>query len=167
MVNLRKNQVKISRLKYRGNIMVELREITEVNFMDCISLSVYDTQKEFVATNLYSLAQAWVYYDTAYPFAIYSDNVMVGFIMLGYYELKGVYTVWRFMIDRKFQNKGYGKEALLLAIDFLKNKFNISEVYLAYNQDNYVAEKLYESVGFTQTGEIIDEEIEMRLIIND
>ena len=147
--------------------MIELREITEENFKDCISLSVFDNQKEFVATNLYSLAQAWLYYDTSYPFAIYSDNVMVGFIMLGYYELKGVYTIWRFMIDRKFQNKSYGKEALLLAIDFLKNKFNVKEVYLAYKEENYVAEKLYESVGFKRTGEIIDDEMEIRLVIND
>ncbi|MDE6621419.1 MAG: GNAT family N-acetyltransferase [Lachnospiraceae bacterium] len=42
---------------------------------------------------------------------------MVGFIMLGYYEVEGYYTLWKFMIDEKYQNKGYGKRALRLGID--------------------------------------------------
>ncbi len=68
--------------------MVELREIDQTNFEDVIKLSVSKHQETFVSTSIYSLAQAWLYQKTAYPFAIYADNVLVGFVMLGYYEAR-------------------------------------------------------------------------------
>jgi len=77
----------------KGIIVVELRKITKENYEECLNLSVADDQKKFVSSNVHSLAQAWVYYDTAFPFAIYADNVMVGFIMLGYYEVRKYYTM--------------------------------------------------------------------------
>lgn len=30
------------------------------------------------------------------------------------------YYIWRFMIDKKYQKRGYGKEALKLAINFIR-----------------------------------------------
>lgn len=69
-----------------GILMVELREITKENYEECLHLKAAESQKVFVSSTVHSLAQAWVYYDTAFPFAIYADKTMVGFIMLGYYE---------------------------------------------------------------------------------
>jgi len=146
--------------------MVELIEITESNYDECLNLKVSDKQKGFVASNLYSLAQAWVYYKTAYPFAIYADNVMVGFVMMGYYKPKGVYNIWRFMIDERFQGKGYGKEALLLAVSYLKENYGVHEIFLSFAPDNITAEKLYSSVGFQRTGEVEDGEIVMCLRVD-
>ena len=143
--------------------MVEFKEITENNYDDCLNLRVSDEQKNFVASNTYSLAQAWVFYETAYPFAIYADNVMVGFIMMGFYKPKSIYNIWRFMIDERFQGKGYGKQALLLAIKYLKEKYNVHEIFLSFEPNNIIAEKLYKSVGFQRTGEIEDGEIVMCL----
>ena len=143
--------------------MVEFKEITEDNYDDCLNLKVSDSQKTFVAANIYSLAQAWVFYKTAYPFAIYADDVMVGFIMMGYYKSKGVYTIWRLMIDERFQGKGHGKAALLLAIKHLNEKYNTDEIYLSVEPDNATAEKLYNSVGFKPTGEVAGSEIVMCL----
>jgi len=57
---------------------VTLRPITEENYDECLNLQVADNQKDFVATNQYSLAQAWVFYETAHPSAIYADDVMAG-----------------------------------------------------------------------------------------
>ena len=143
--------------------MVEFREITENNYDDCLKLEVSEDQKTFVASNVYSLAQAWVFYDTAYPFAIYADNIMVGFIMMGYYKPKGIYNIWRLMIDKRFQGKGYGKAALVLAVKYLKEKYNVSEIFLSFEPDNTVAEKLYSSIGFQRTGEVENNEIVMCL----
>ena len=143
--------------------MVEFREITENNYDDCLKLEVSEDQKKFVASNVYSLAQAWVFYDTAYPFAIYAGNKMVGFIMMGYYKPKGIYNIWRLMIDKRFQGKGYGKAALVLAVKYLKEKYNVSEIFLSFEPDNTVAEKLYSSIGFQRTGEVENNEIVMCL----
>ena len=146
--------------------MIELRNITEDNYRECLDLKVSESQKDFVAPNRHSLAQAWVFYDSAYPFAIYADDIMVGFIMLGYIKEEKQYTVWRLMIDEKFQKKGYGKAALYLGIEYLQKEFGINEVYLSYAPENAVGEALYESAGFKKTGEIEDGEIIMRLALS-
>lgn len=145
--------------------MVELREITKDNYEECLGLKVADSQKKYVSSTVHSLAQAWIYYDTAFPFAIYADNIMVGFIMLGYYEAEGYYTLWKFMIDERYQNKGYGRKALKLGINYLIDRFQVKEIYTAYYAANHVAKKLYTSMGFRETGEIVGTEIGMRLII--
>jgi len=145
--------------------MVELRTIDADNFKECVDLKISDAQKNFVAPNVYSLAQAWLYRDTAYPFAIYADGVMVGFIMLGYYAKQNGYTLWRFMIDERFQRRGYGKEALRLGIDYLVQTFAVKEVYTGFVQGNTAAETLYTAVGFRRTGEMDGDVVGLRLDI--
>ena len=132
--------------------MIILKEITQDNIDDVLSLKVGDNQKRFVISNAQSLAKAYVYSKTAYPFAVYDDETLVGFIMMGYYELKGYYTLWEFMIDEKYQNKGYGRQALKLGINFVKDKFNPDSIYTGVTPGNSVAKGLYESEGFVATG---------------
>ena len=75
------------------------------------------------------------------------------------------YTLWKFMIDRRYQNKGYGRQALELGIQFLQNRFNASEIYTGVVPGNTVAKKLYESVGFADTGLVELGMEEMRLTL--
>lgn len=145
--------------------MVELREITKENYEEILSLQVAKEQRRFVPTVTEGLAQAWVYRGTAYPFAVYDDGKPVGFIMLGYYEEKKQYTVWKFLIDEKHQRKGYGKAALRAAIEWLQQTFRVTEVFLGCAHENHVAEKLYASLGFMRTGVETETGFEMRLVI--
>lgn len=145
--------------------MVELKKITEKNYSECLKLKVAEDQKEFVAPNVYSLAQAWVYYDSAYPFAIYEDDIMVGFVMMGHDKDDDTYDIWRFMIDEKYQNKGYGKSALKLAIKYLIETFKVKEILLSFEPENHCAKKLYKSFGFEETGEINRNEVVMKLTL--
>ena len=132
--------------------MVELREITKDNIDEVLALSVNEDQKGFVSTTAESLAQAYVYSETAWPFAVYNDDEIVGFIMMGYYGVKGYYTLWKFLMDKKHQHKGYGRVALEKGISFMKEKFNITEIYTGVAPGNSVAKGLYSSVGFKDTG---------------
>ena len=66
--------------------MVELRPITKENLDDMLSLDIRDDQRAYVSPVVHSLAQAYVYSETAFPFAVYADDAAVGFIMMGYYE---------------------------------------------------------------------------------
>ena len=100
--------------------MIKLEEITADNLEDVLKLKVSKNQENFVSTTAYSLAQAYVYQENAYPFAIYADDILVGFIMFGFYESRNQYTLWKFLIDKCHQNKGYGKTALLLGIERMK-----------------------------------------------
>ena len=145
--------------------MIRLEEITRENIDEVLALKVDESQKSFVSTNGDSLAQAYVYPETAFPFAVYEDSTMVGFIMMGYYEVKEYYTLWKFMIDRRYQNKGYGRQALRLGIQYLQNRFDVSEIYTGVVHGNSVAKKLYESVGFVDTGLVELGMEEMRLAL--
>ena len=56
------------------------------------------------------------------------------------------------MIDKKHQGKGYGKEAMQLALDFIR-AFPCGAVEyrrLSYAPQNSVAKKLYKSLGFAE-----------------
>lgn len=142
--------------------LVELKKIDADNLEDVLSLAVSDDQTAFVSTVAQSLAQAWVYRDTAFPFAIYADGAPVGFVMLGYYESRDQYTLWKFLIDARYQRRGYGRAALKLATDRLAETFGAREVYTGVLLGNEVARRLYASVGFVETGLIENNMREMR-----
>ena len=99
--------------------MVDLRPVTKENLDESLELRVNEDQQSFVSSNAESLAQAYVYSETAWPFGVDEDDTLVGFIMMGYYEVKHDYTLWKFMIDHRYQNKGYGRQALKLGLDFI------------------------------------------------
>ncbi len=143
--------------------MIRLRSVTRDNIDEVLGLSVLEEQRAFVSSTAESLAQAYVYRETAFPFAVYNDEEPVGFIMMGYYEEKAYYTLWKLLIDRKHQNKGYGRKALELGISFLKEKYGVSEIYTGVSPGNTVAKSLYLSEGFKETGVFENNMEELRL----
>jgi len=137
--------------------MIGLREITEENFDECVKLSVRDDQKGFVASNVKSLAQAWLHKKVARPFAIYSGGEPVGFLMLEVWDRedgkgKGC-ELWRLMIDQKHQGKGYGRAAMEAVISHARSAYDPDEIATSVVPENKAAEKLYQSLGFALTGE--------------
>ena len=142
--------------------MVCLREITKENLNAVLELKTTKEQEAYVSTVAHSLAQAWVYRDTAYPFAVYDDDTLVGFVMTGFYEAKQQYTLWKLLIDERYQHRGYGRQAVELAKRYLIDTFGVREIYLGVHEDNTIAVRLYESAGFTATGERDEKQIEMK-----
>ena len=69
------------------------------------------------------------------------------------------------MIDKRHQNKGYGRKALELGIQFIKDKFDAKEVYTGVVPGNDVAKNLYKSIGFKDTGLVELGMEEMRLVL--
>ena len=112
---------------------------------------------------------------TPYPFGIYLGEKPVGFVMIGYngYEdgdpefMKNTYYIWRFMIDRRYQGKGYGRQAFQLALDFIRTfpKGPSELCWLSYEPENEVAKKLYASFGFEEVPEYYKEGEEMPAIL--
>ena len=152
--------------------LIKLQPITWENYDEIIALEVHESQKDFVASNQKSLAQAYVYwanndYNFLQPivFGIYDCDVPVGFTTIAYEAGEGGfasnngqprYNLWRFMIDKNHQGKGYGKKAMKELIKYLSTKprGEAPTIYVSYASDNDAARKLYESVGFVETGEI-------------
>ena len=138
--------------------MIYLKEIIEENFSECIHLKVAEAQKSFVASNVYSLAQAWLYPENARPFAIYSNDLMVGFLMIDIDyncgSTKNACWLWRLMIDEKYQGQGYGKAAMQELIHYVKNVLKAKMFETSIVHGNETAEKLYGSLGFIRNGEL-------------
>ncbi len=143
--------------------MIKIERVTRENFDECIGLKVTKEQEDYVSSNTLSLAKAYAYYDCTAPFAVYNDDEMVGFILLRLSIERGWYIIWQFMIDERYQGKGYGKQAMRLAIDYMKQDERCKAIALAYKEGNEAARRLYESLGFKQMGEMEDGEVDMIL----
>ena len=146
---------------------------------DITKLRVNKEQKSFVASNTESIIDA--YFATTeegkhvFPLGIYDGKKAVGFIMISYNccwrdnldFAKNSYYIWRFMIDKRYQGKGYGKEAMKLAIDFIRTfPCGKSEYcWLSFELENEVARKLYLSLGFKEVPELCGKDEEMPAVL--
>ncbi|WP_106768725.1 GNAT family N-acetyltransferase [Paenibacillus faecalis] len=141
---------------------MRLVEITKENWEKVILLTTNkDNQltldEEFVASNAYSFAQS--FFEGSWTIkAIEHTGELIGFAMYGFSEESNSYELCRFMIDIKFQGNGYGKQALSLIIEEMKNQFGCKEIYLSIVAENTKGKHVYESFGFINTGEIRDDE---------
>ena len=152
---------------------MELRKITFNNMDELAALTVHEEQREFVAPNMTSLAEAYVAVSSggqAHPFGLYEGERPVGFVMFGYDSLddpdepaiaKGNYCLWRFMIYWKHQGRGLGKLALQACLDLLKTRpwGPAESVWLSYEPENQAARALYHKFGFEENGQMCGEEI--------
>ena len=147
--------------------MTELRAVTEDNYLDAFNLSLAPGQDDFVSHPIRSLAQAYVYRDQCQPFGIYADGVMVGYVMVIYdYDIPE-YDIWHMMIDGSKQGKGFGSDAMDRVLEYIRTKpFGPSDrVALTCSRENVNALKLYRSKGFSETGTVYDNEIELALTL--
>ena len=154
--------------------MLKLKKINRKNVGEILKLEVFDNQKSFIAPNNISIIEAYlaiVENGHVFTFGVYNDDVPVGFLMIGFDVnsddadapriAKGNYNIWRLMIDKKFQGKGFGKKAMNLALEFVKTFpcGTAKYCWLSYESDNDIARQLYQSVGFVETDEKDGEEI--------
>ena len=154
--------------------MLKLKKINKKNVREILKLEVFDNQKSFVATNNSSIIEAYIAItekNDVFTFGIYNNDTLIGFLMIGFDVnsddedapkiAKGNYNIWRLMIDKKFQGKGFGKKAMDLALEFV-NTFPCGTAkycWLSYESENDVARELYKSVGFVETDEKDGDEI--------
>ena len=145
--------------------MIRLMEIDKDNLDKVLELKIREDQAAYVSSVAFSLAQAYVYRKTAFPFAIYDDEILVGFIMMGYYEGRKQYTLWKLLIDKRYQNMGYGRAAVNLGMNKLRDMFDISEIYTGVILGNHAVKHLYSSIGFKTTGLIENNMEEMNYVL--
>lgn len=148
---------------------MKLVEINKDNWLRTVLLTTNVDGKatvveKFVASNALSIVQS--IYETGWIVkGIEVDGKVIGFTMYGLDEDTKNYWICRLMIDYTTQGKGYGKEAVQLVIDELKQVEDCEMIYLSTEPDNEVAIKLYESFGFQKTGNINDGEAEFVLTL--
>lgn len=154
--------------------MLHLEKISKKNVWDILKLKVSEVQKKFVATNESSIIEAYtiiIANGQVFPFGIYDGERAVGFLMISFdidddwldapKIAKGNYNIMRLMIDHTYQKKGFGKEALSLALDFIRSYpcGKAEYCWLSYEKENEIAKHLYQQFGFSENGEKDEGEI--------
>ena len=146
---------------------IHLEKITWDNYEQLCKLRVKKEQDDYVARNNESLIHAYVAISEGqtrpFPFGIYLGKKPVGFVMIGYngYEdgdpefMKNTYFIWRLMIDKRYQGRGYGREAIRQALNFVRTwpcgQAELCEI--SFEPENEVARALYHACGFVENGE--------------
>lgn len=133
--------------------LLTLQNIDKSNWEDAIGLSVTKEQESFIASNLYSIAEVQFLPDFLAK-GIYLDNKMIGFAMYGIDPDDNNYWIYRLMIDKDFQGRGYGNQAIRLVIDDItrSNDKGIPYIMIGYHPTNMAAKWAYKKAGFIETG---------------
>ncbi|ANH68621.1 GNAT family N-acetyltransferase [Mitsuaria sp. 7] len=134
---------------------LRLVDITRDNFDAVACLAVHDHQRDFLASNSYSIAEA-SFNPALRTRAVFVEDRPVGFIMYVVPEADddepGCYGIWRFMIDRACQGFGYGRAALSAVLREIESNGDAIKIFISYKQDNEFAKRFYESFGFEEDG---------------
>lgn len=140
--------------------MITLKDVNEKNYQEIFDLKVTKEQQSHVASNLYSIAQTKIY-EHCQSVSIYKGKKAIGYMMYGRDLDEEEQNPWivRFMIDKKYQHKGYGREAFHLLLARMDKEFPHEDIYLSTSPDNTYVIKFYESEGFISTGRINDGEL--------
>lgn len=129
------------------------KPVNSENRREIESLAVFSEQAGFIESVTECLQEAdglklWR------PVGIYDNDILIGFAMYGYFSEPSPGQLWldRLLIDKKYQGKGYGKQAVLLLLDRLHTEYQSDTVYLSVYENNPHAIKLYQQTGFRFNG---------------
>ena len=148
--------------------MLELREVVLADLRTYFRLKVAPEQQDLVSANEFTLALA-AYEKGAHVWGLWDGGVAVGLMAMIHPHQSGdldegddldAAYVWRLMIGAEHQRKGYGKQALLAAID-QATEWNLPRICLSVADEPHSAMPFYEGVGFVKTGRVIEDEIEL------
>jgi len=144
------------------NARITLHEITRDTVRTICDLKVSKEQEQFVAPNAVSIAEAH-FSSEAWFRAIYADETPIGFVMLEEVPEEDWFLLWRFMIDERYQGRGYGSKALELVIQHVNGRPNAKELHASYREGKGSPKGFYKRMGFRDTGEIHNGEHMMKL----
>lgn len=134
--------------------MIQLSEINETNFFAARALAVAPEQQGFLDSPTGILARGYLYRgDNARVWAIVAHGEVVGLALVkDMDEEPATYDLQQFMIDARYQNRGYGTRALRLILERLKSEGKYPRVEVCVHRDDAAALRLYARAGFTDTG---------------
>ena len=135
---------------------ISLKPVTKENYEAICDLDVAKHQEDYVACNMWSLVESF-FNDGHVTRGIYRDDEAVGFIMW-VFERPEKASIYRFMLDEKFQQQGIGRQAFGLALDEIRAVPDTRTIEVCYNPQNPVAGAFYQSFGFIETGMDEDDE---------
>lgn len=144
--------------------VVELREVSKDDVRAICRLAVAPAQMSFVAPNAISFAEA-LFEPKAWYRGIFADGTPVGFAMLSIDRDAPEYYLWRFMIDARYQGRGYGRAAIGQIVAFVRTLPAARELLVSWVPADGGPEPFYRGLGFVPTGEMEGIEVVARLAL--
>ena len=134
--------------------MIALTDITEENWLEAASLEVGEDQKGFCAPSVGIIARGYVYRECrARVRVIEIGGRIVGLALVREFDEEPLgYDLQQFMIDKRYQRKGYGSAALGLILDELRAEGRYDHVEVCVKKQDKAAIRLYEKHGFADSG---------------
>ena len=134
--------------------MIRLTDVDETNFFAARALSLGEDQRRFLDSPLGILARGYVYRDQQpRVLAVADGETVVGLLLVkDMDEAPACYDLQQFMIDSRFQGRGYGKTALELLLNMLRSEGKYADVEVCVHRDNAAALALFTAAGFRNTG---------------
>jgi diamine N-acetyltransferase len=148
--------------------VISLRPIDDANREAVEALGVSPAQEHFVAGVAESLLEAVEdRAGRAIHWAIYADDVPVGFVMVSD-EVDDddhiAQYLWRLLIDQRYQRRGYGTAALDLVVQYFRDRPGLTVMWTSCGEGDGGPLPFYERYGFVQTGDrVFDDELLLRL----
>lgn len=140
--------------------VVSLREVTDDNRRAVLALAVAQDQERFVGTVAGALIDAEeIPEGKPWYRAIYAGDEPVGFIMLSWNvtpdppRIIGPWFLWKIIIDKRQQGRGYGREAIRLVADVIRVN-EATELLTSCVPGDEGPELFYRRLGFSPTGEL-------------
>lgn len=138
-------------------------------------LDVGPGQDGLVAPNAVSIAQAY-FHEEAWFRGIYADDTPVGFAMVEdwsqtddpdthHYQGAPYVSLWRFMIDARYQKHGFGAQAMRQLTAHASTRPGVKTMLLSFVPMENNPEAFYKRFGFTRTGEQDGDELIMKLVV--
>ena len=154
---------------------VELRDIvTDEDRAAALRLRTAPGQERFVSSVEQSFADA-IEHPEACPryWAVYDGDEAVGFTMISDNipretldadpTLVGPYFLWRLLIDERFQRRGYGTATLDAVVAYVRSRPGGDTLLTSAGQGEGSPQPFYERYGFVPKGEIVEDEVVLRL----
>lgn len=150
--------------------MITLEPVTPANLDDALAIQVAPGQEHLVRPVATSLAEAYVHPDIAWPRLVVDDGLAVAFVMafvdsVWEHDATDIRSgLWRLIVDRAHQGRGYGRFAVLAVCDQLRTR-GAGACYVTYHRGEGTPEPFYRRLGFRTTGETSGDQAVARLTL--
>jgi diamine N-acetyltransferase len=147
-------------------VTLNARPVTRDTVQPLIGLTVRDDQRDLVSANVKTLAEA-PYEPGAVVWGLWDGQVPVGLMAMvdpdgvrlhGPFVQEGAAYLWRLMIAADCQGRGYGGQALRLAIDTARF-WGARHLVTGVNDAPHGNKPFYLHYGFRDTGVIEEEDL--------
>ncbi|MDP4090447.1 MAG: GNAT family N-acetyltransferase [Bacillota bacterium] len=145
---------------------IRFEEINESNCEECARLKVMNGQEKYLRSNGAALVY-WKFYPHWSALAIYEEDNMVGFLMYGVDYMDDTMNIISFMIDERYQGRGYGKAAVEKLIDRMKEEAAGRQIWVGVHPRNVEAQKLYSKFGFKRSDTYTSEHDEIFFVLEN